>query len=299
MPVASPIAQRPSPSDSRASTGEPARARLQPDGLEPEPGEARRAGRSRPAAGRRAAPSRPRARARSPHPRGAPPLTFWPRRSSIPSAASASPIASPSGARLAREQVLGALHDRHRGAHARERLGHLDADGAAAEHEQPARHLGEAGRLAVGPHAVELAQPRDRRDHRVRAGGDDDVLGGVACRSPTTTRPGPARRPSPRRTSIPAPSRPGRLAGVVVARDHEVAVGERRRGVDRVRSRPPRRRRRRARRRPPRPAAAASWTGCTPSRSIRRRAARAPRSRPAGRRRRARRRSAPPPARRR
>ena len=34
--------------------------------------------------------------------------------------------------------------------------------------------------LAVGPDAVELAQARDRRDDRVGAVREDDVLGGVA-----------------------------------------------------------------------------------------------------------------------
>jgi hypothetical protein len=41
--------------------------------------------------------------------------------------------------------------DRDRGAHARERLAELEADRAAAEHQQPARQLGDAGGLAVRP----------------------------------------------------------------------------------------------------------------------------------------------------
>ena len=55
----------------------------------------------------------------------------------------------------------------------RERLGHLDADDAAAEDQQA---LGDAlgrGDLAVGPR-LRLAQPVDRRDQRVAAGRDDD-----------------------------------------------------------------------------------------------------------------------------
>ena len=67
---------------------------------------------------------------------------------------------------LAGEQALRALDDRDRGAHARERLAELEPDGSAAEHEQPARDLGQPGRLAVGPHAVEPRQAGDRRDDR-------------------------------------------------------------------------------------------------------------------------------------
>ena len=59
-------------------------------------------------------------------------------------------------------------------------LRHLDADRPAAEHEQAARDGLHAGRLAVGPDAIELAQPRHGRDDRLRAGRDDDVLGRVA-----------------------------------------------------------------------------------------------------------------------
>ena len=61
------------------------------------------------------------------------------------------------------EQVLGALDERHLAAEAAHGLRHLDADRAAAEHEQAARDGLHAGRLAVGPDAVELAQARHRR----------------------------------------------------------------------------------------------------------------------------------------
>src|SRR5919108_281776 len=37
-----------------------------------------------------------------------------------------------------------------------------------------------ARRLAIGPDAVELTQPRDRRDERVRAARHHDMLGGMA-----------------------------------------------------------------------------------------------------------------------
>ena len=82
-------------------------------------------------------------------------------------------------ARLTGEHVLAGFDECDRRAQACERLGQLDADGPAAEHEQPLRDVGEGRGLAARPHAVELAQAGHRRDHRVRAGGDDDVLGRV------------------------------------------------------------------------------------------------------------------------
>ena len=82
--------------------------------------------------------------------------------------------------RLTRKQVARAFHEHDLPAEAPDGLGHLDADGPAAEHEQPARDGLHTGRLAVGPDPVELAEPRDRRDDRVGAAGDDDVIGRVA-----------------------------------------------------------------------------------------------------------------------
>ncbi len=54
---------------------------------------------------------------------------------------------------LARQHVLGALDERHLAAEAAHGLRHLDADRAAAEHEQPPRDGLHARRLAVGPDA--------------------------------------------------------------------------------------------------------------------------------------------------
>ena len=82
--------------------------------------------------------------------------------------------------RLAREQVLGALDERDLAAEAANGLRHLDADRAAAEHEQPARDRLHAGHLAVRPDAFELAQAGDGRDERIGAVREDDVLGRVA-----------------------------------------------------------------------------------------------------------------------
>ena len=67
--------------------------------------------------------------------------------------------------RLAGKHVIHALDERHRCAQPVHRLRHLDAHRPAAQHEQPLRHLGERRDLAVGPDAVQLAEPRDRRDH--------------------------------------------------------------------------------------------------------------------------------------
>ena len=105
--------------------------------------------------------------------------------------------------RLACEHVLGALDERNLAAEPAHGLGHLDADRAAAEDEQPPRDRLHAGRLAVGPDAVELAQPRDRRDDRVGAGRHHDVLGGVARRRRPRPTPVPASRPWPRSSSMP------------------------------------------------------------------------------------------------
>ena len=76
--------------------------------------------------------------------------------------------------------MLGALDERDLAAQAACRLRHLDPDRPAAEDEQASRDRLHARHLAVGPDAVELAEPRDRRDHRVGTAGDDDVIGRVA-----------------------------------------------------------------------------------------------------------------------
>jgi hypothetical protein len=68
------------------------------------------------------------------------------------------------GRRLTREQVLGALEQHGLAAEPMHRLRQLDPDRPAADHEQPARDRRDGGRLAVGPDAIELLQPRDRRD---------------------------------------------------------------------------------------------------------------------------------------
>ena len=76
--------------------------------------------------------------------------------------------------------MLGALDERHLAAEAANGLRHLDADRAAAEHEQPARDGLHARHLAVRPDAVELAQAGNRGHDRIGAVREDDVVGGVA-----------------------------------------------------------------------------------------------------------------------
>ena len=80
------------------------------------------------------------------------------------------------GRRLARQQAILALGDRHGCAQPREGLAELHPDGAAAEDDQALRDLGQRRGLTVGPDVVELVKPVDRRDHGVRAGGDDQPL---------------------------------------------------------------------------------------------------------------------------
>ena len=105
------------------------------------------------------------------------------------------------------------------------------ADRAAAEHEQPARHGLHARRLAVGPDAVELAQARDRRDDRVGAVGEHDVVGRVAT-SVDLDGAGPGEPAGAAHEVDAVVGQPALLAGVGVVGDHEVAPGERGLDVD-------------------------------------------------------------------
>ena len=136
---------------------------------------------------------------------------------------------------LARERLLvrstdPRLDQGHLGPEASPRLCQLDADRAAAEHDQARRDPLRGGRLAVVP-GLGLAQPVDRRDRRVGAGRDAPP----PCRRPARRRP-----PSPgarRRAAAPAEEldaallEPRQLAGVVEVVDHLVAAAQRRLGV--------------------------------------------------------------------
>ena len=149
----------------------------------------------------------------------------------MPSRRRTSPSASPSGAGSRGEHVRGALDERDLAAEAAHGLRHLDADRSAAEDEQPARDRLHAGRLAVGPDALELAQARDRRDDRVGAAGEHDVLGGVA-HAVDLDDAGPGEPAAAAQQGDPFVGQPALLAGVGVVGDHEVAPGERRLDVD-------------------------------------------------------------------
>ena len=150
----------------------------------------------------------------------------------MPSRRRTSPSASPSGARLAGEHVLGALDERHLAAEAANRLRHLDADRSAAEHEQSARDGLHAGHLAVA----------SRCPSSSRRPGTGGTIGSAPVATTTCSavwrdavdlddaRPG---EPAAAAKQVDAlVGEPALLAGVGVVRDHEVAPGERRRDVD-------------------------------------------------------------------
>ena len=140
---------------------------------------------------------------------------------------------------LAREDVRAALDQRDLAAEAADGLGQLDADGAAAEHEQPARDRLHRGRLAVGPEAVEVAQPGDRRDDGVGAVREHDVRGRVA-RAADLDRAGAGEPAGPAQQRDALLGEPALLPRVRVVGDHEVAVRERGVDVDLARWPPPR-----------------------------------------------------------
>ena len=133
--------------------------------------------------------------------------------------------------RLAAENVLGHVDDRRLAAEPVDRLRQLHAHRAAAQYEQSAWHRLHAGRLAVGPDALEVAQAGDGRHDRIRAVRQHHVIGGVPL-AVDLDPPGPASRPVPRSRSMPVVREPFLLAGVGVVGDHEVAPRESRLHVD-------------------------------------------------------------------
>ena len=134
---------------------------------------------------------------------------------------------------FARQNVIGALDERHLRAHPAHRLRHLDADRSAAEHEHPPWYLLQPGGLAVRPDAAEPAQSVDRRDDRIRAGRHHDV----GCRELVASHLDPAGPNQPPRATQevdPHRFRPGDRARVVVVRHLEVAPLKCRPRVDAV-----------------------------------------------------------------
>ena len=131
------------------------------------------------------------------------------------------------GGRVVGEQVVGALHHRHLATQAPHDLAQLQAGRPAAQHDEAPRDLLHARRLPGAPHAGELAQAGDRRDERVGAARDDDVVGRVACAVDLDdARSGEAARAA--HDGDPPVGQPALGAGVVPVGDHVVAPGERR-----------------------------------------------------------------------
>ena len=132
---------------------------------------------------------------------------------------------------LTAEQVLGLLDHHRLAAESPHGLRHLDADRATAQDEQTAGNGLHPGRLAVGPHPVELVHAGDRRHDRVGAVGEHDVGGCVALAA--DLHDARAGEPAGAAQEIDAVVRqPALLSGVGVVRDHEVAPRERRVHVD-------------------------------------------------------------------
>ena len=133
--------------------------------------------------------------------------------------------------RLAGKHAVGALDEHRLAAETAHDLRHLDAHRPATEDQQAARDRLHPGGLAVGPHAVELTQSRDRRHDRIRAGRHDDVLRGVA--DAVDLDHAGAGQPAGAAQQVDAPvGQPALLAGVGIARHHEVPPGQRGRNVD-------------------------------------------------------------------
>ena len=104
--------------------------------------------------------------------------------------------------RLAGNHAAGPLDDHRLAAQTAHHLGQFDACRPAAQHQQSARDSLHARRLAGSPDSVKLAEPRNRRHRRRRAGRDDNVVRGV----PDTVdfdHAGPASLPVPRSKSMP------------------------------------------------------------------------------------------------
>ena len=137
----------------------------------------------------------------------------------------------PERRRLAGEHTSLALDQYDLTAEAAHHLRELEPGRSTAEHDQPFGYLRHPGRLARAPDAVELSQTRNRRDDRIGAVGQHHVLGRVP--HPVDLHyagPGDAARPAQQVDAM--FGEPALLAGVGIARDHEVSPRERGREVD-------------------------------------------------------------------
>ena len=87
----------------------------------------------------------------------------------MPSSANTSASSRAASGSSGRDQPVAVLDDRHPDPEAREHLGQLAADRAAADHDQRARQLGDLHGVAVGP-VRRPREPVDRRRRRPGAG---------------------------------------------------------------------------------------------------------------------------------
>src|SRR5205823_3672715 len=107
-------------------------------------------------------------------------------------------------------------------AQALKRLCHLDADRATAEDHETFGDLARPGGLAIGPDSVQLAQARNRWDHRFGSCCDHDVTRAVApfVNLDDAVLDHPAVSANKVDSGI---REPFDLSGVVVTRHHVVA----------------------------------------------------------------------------
>src|SRR5205807_9529826 len=105
-------------------------------------------------------------------------------------------------------------------------LRQLDAGRSTADHDEPSRDGPHRGRLTCAPDALELAEARDRRDHGIRAGSDDDVPGGVA-NVVDVDDAWPRELAAAAQELNALACQPALLSGVGIVRDHEVTPGKR------------------------------------------------------------------------
>ena len=133
--------------------------------------------------------------------------------------------------RLTGKHAIGALDDHRLAAEPTHHLGQFDARGPAAEHQQTARDGLHRGRLAGAPDSIKLAESRNRRHRRRRAGRDDNVVRGVAdtVDFDHAWAGQPARAPQQVNAAI---GEPALLARIGVTRHHEVTPRQRGRHVD-------------------------------------------------------------------
>ena len=230
MPVTSPIAHRPSATRIRASTGTPrgfgstptvSRPMSVTRGRRPVATSSRSPRTSRPSSSSSTNSSASR-RAR---------VALADSTSSTPSRRSASPSASPSGAgsrarTCAPVSTTTASPPRRRTTWA---ISTPTGPAPRTTRRRGTAFIEVASRLVHTPSSSR--RPWNRRHHRVRSVGEDDVVGGVPG-AVDVHLPAPASRPVPAQQRDAGVGQPLLLPGIGVVGDHEVTPGERRLDVD-------------------------------------------------------------------